>query len=92
MRPPACNAALQPASATAETIALPGRTDSGAVRAMGTAMSRAGKAMVYAVAEAGWSAALKAGDRIYEPVYLSEDAQEGPRAFREQRQPVWKAR
>lgn len=53
---------------------------------------RAGKAMVYAAAEAGWSAALKAGDRIYEPVYLSEDAQEGPRAFREKRQPVWKAR
>ena len=53
---------------------------------------RAGKAMVYAVAETGWSGALKAGDRIYEKVYLSEDAQEGPLAFKEKRKPVWKAR
>ena len=53
---------------------------------------RAGKAMVYAVAETGWSGALKAGDRIYESVYLSEDAQEGPLAFKEKRNPVWKAR
>lgn len=53
---------------------------------------RAGKAMVYAAAETGWSEALKEGDRIYEPVYMSEDAQEGPRAFREKRKPVWKSR
>jgi enoyl-CoA hydratase/carnithine racemase len=53
---------------------------------------RAGKAMVYAVAEVGWSDALKAGDRIYEPVYLSQDAQEGPRAFKEKRKPVWQAK
>mgnify|MGYP003669810192 CR=1 FL=1 len=53
---------------------------------------RAGKAMVYAVAETGWSGALKAGDRIYHSVYHSEDAQEGPLAFKEKRKPVWKAR
>ena len=53
---------------------------------------RAGKAMVYAAAEVGWTAALAEGDRLYEPAYLSEDAQEGPRAFREKRAPVWKAR
>src|SRR5262245_16526199 len=41
---------------------------------------RAGKAMVYAAAEVGWTAALAEGDRLYEPAYLSEDAQEGPRA------------
>ncbi|MDH3539716.1 MAG: enoyl-CoA hydratase-related protein [Acidimicrobiia bacterium] len=53
---------------------------------------RAGKAMVYAAAERGWSAALDEGDRIFEPVYLSEDAQEGPRAFKEKRPPQWKGR
>jgi enoyl-CoA hydratase/carnithine racemase len=53
---------------------------------------RAGKALVYASAEMGWSAALETGDRIYEQVYLSEDGQEGPRAFRDKRKPEWKGR
>ena len=53
---------------------------------------QAGKAMVYAAAERGWSAALDDGYRIFEPVYLSEDAQEGPRAFREKRAPRWQGR
>jgi enoyl-CoA hydratase/carnithine racemase len=53
---------------------------------------RAGKALVYAAAERGWSEALEEGDRIYEPVYLSEDGQEGPRAFAEKRAPRWQGR
>ena len=53
---------------------------------------RAGKQLVYAAAELGWTEALAEGDRIYEPVYLSEDASEGPRAFREKRKPVWRGR
>ena len=53
---------------------------------------RAGKALVYASAEHGWRDGLDAGDRLYEHVYLSEDAQEGPRAFREGRPPRWQAR
>jgi enoyl-CoA hydratase/carnithine racemase len=53
---------------------------------------RAGKAMVYAAAEVGWTAGLAEGDRLFEPAYLSEDAQEGPRAFREKRKPQWKGR
>jgi enoyl-CoA hydratase/carnithine racemase len=53
---------------------------------------RASKAMVYAAAERGWSDALDEGYRIFEPVYLSDDAQEGPRAFREKRPPRWTGR
>jgi enoyl-CoA hydratase/carnithine racemase len=53
---------------------------------------RAAKALVYASAEMGWTAALDTGDRIYEKVYLSQDGQEGPRAFKEKRAPVWRGR
>jgi enoyl-CoA hydratase/carnithine racemase len=53
---------------------------------------RAAKKLVYLSAEHGWSAALDAADRLYEPVYLSEDAQEGPRSFAEKRPPRWQGR
>lgn len=53
---------------------------------------RAGKRMVYRLAELDWEADLDAADDLWEHVYLSEDAQEGPRAFREKRQPVWSGR
>jgi enoyl-CoA hydratase len=53
---------------------------------------RAAKRMVRAACEMGRSAALDAADSIYEPVYLSEDAQEGPRAFAAGRAPRWQAR
>lgn len=52
----------------------------------------ASKAMVYASADRGWHEALDEADRIWEPVYLSVDAQEGPRAFREKRAPQWQGR
>jgi enoyl-CoA hydratase/carnithine racemase len=50
---------------------------------------RAAKSLVYLSAEQGWSAALAAADDLYESVYLSDDAQEGPRSFQEKRKPVW---
>lgn len=53
---------------------------------------RAGKAMVYAVAEHGRSAAFEVAEEIWRPVYLSRDAQEGPRAFSEKRSPRWEGR
>src|SRR3954454_12383269 len=53
---------------------------------------RAAKQLVYLSAELGWTAALDAADELYEPVYLSEDAQEGPRSFAEKRRPQWKGR
>lgn len=53
---------------------------------------RACRALVYASTENGRTAALRAGDRLFESVYLSEDAQEGPRAFAEKRPPAWKGK
>jgi enoyl-CoA hydratase/carnithine racemase len=53
---------------------------------------RAAKAMVYRVCGMSWKDALDEGDRLFKPVYLSDDAQEGPRAFREKREPRWRAR
>jgi enoyl-CoA hydratase/carnithine racemase len=48
--------------------------------------------MVYAAAERGLLDALDHADELYEPVYRSRDAQEGPRAFRERRPPRWEGR
>jgi enoyl-CoA hydratase/carnithine racemase len=53
---------------------------------------RAGKRMVYAVAGKNLASALDEGDAVWKSVYESEDAQEGPRAFREKRAPVWSGR
>lgn len=52
----------------------------------------AAKRTVGLIAEYPLSRAFGAADEIWEPVYLSEDAQEGPAAFREKRRPVWKGR
>jgi len=52
----------------------------------------AGKKTVGLIAEHPLSAAYDAADRIWEPVYLSEDAQEGPAAFRDKRPAHWKGR
>jgi len=49
---------------------------------------RAAKAMVHAAAPVDWDGA----DALWEAAYLSEDGQEGPRAFREKRAPQWKGR
>jgi len=53
---------------------------------------RAAKRMVYASASLGWHEGLEQADRIFRPVYLSDDAQEGPRAFKERRPPRWTGR
>jgi enoyl-CoA hydratase/carnithine racemase len=53
---------------------------------------RAAKRTVRLVAELPLAAAYAEAERIWEPVYLSEDAQEGPAAFRDKRAPRWKGR
>jgi len=53
---------------------------------------RAARELVYLSTEMGRSAALRAGHHLFERVYRSEDAQEGPRAFKEKRKPEWRGR
>jgi len=52
----------------------------------------AAKRTVRLIAEHPLRDAYAAADRIWAPVYHSEDAQEGPAAFRDKRTPVWKGR
>ena len=53
---------------------------------------KAGRQMTYMATEMGRTAALPIGDLCFERSYLSEDALEGPRAFRERRKPNWKGK
>ncbi len=53
---------------------------------------RAARELVYLSTEMGRSAAQRAATHLFDKVYLSEDAKEGPRAFREKRKPRWQGR
>ena len=53
---------------------------------------QAAKRTAYLSARHPMSEAFEEAERIWEPVYLSADAQEGPRAFSEKRPPVWTGR
>jgi enoyl-CoA hydratase/carnithine racemase len=53
---------------------------------------RAAKEAMYKAMDVGRAAGLEEAKRIYEKVYASEDAIEGPRAFAEKRKPVWKGK
>jgi len=52
----------------------------------------AGKAMVRNILDEVLGDARQRANAIWAPVYLSEDAQEGPRAFKEKRLPRWQGR
>ena len=53
---------------------------------------KAGRKLTYMATEMGRSAAMPVGDDCFEKAYNSEDALEGPRAFREKRAPKWQGR
>ncbi len=53
---------------------------------------RAARELVYLSTEMGRSAARRAATHLFDAVYRSADAQEGPAAFREKRPPQWKGR
>jgi enoyl-CoA hydratase/carnithine racemase len=52
----------------------------------------AGKAMVHTILENILGDGRERAKAIWDPVYLSDDAQEGPRAFKEKRSPRWQGR
>lgn len=52
----------------------------------------ASREMIRLSEEMGRSAAWDVADALFEPVYTSADAQEGPRAFTERRTPRWEGR
>jgi enoyl-CoA hydratase/carnithine racemase len=53
---------------------------------------RAAKKTAYLSARMGFTEAFEEAERIWEPVYTSADAQEGPAAFRDKRTPTWTGR
>ena len=53
---------------------------------------QAAKRTTYLSVRCQLAEALDEADRIWEPVYGSLDAQEGPTAFRDKRRPVWTVR
>jgi enoyl-CoA hydratase/carnithine racemase len=52
----------------------------------------AAKKTVRLIAELPLGRAFDEAEKIWEPVYLSDDAQEGPTAFQEKRRPQWSGR
>jgi len=52
--------------------------------------AKAGRDTVMPATEIGRGVALQAARAASEHTYLSDDAQEGPRAFAEKRRPQWK--
>jgi enoyl-CoA hydratase len=81
------NRVVEPGQALAAAIALALEVLEGAPLSV-----QAARDTVMLATEMGRSAAIDAGYAAHETAYTSEDAQEGPRAFAEKRQPQWKGR
>jgi enoyl-CoA hydratase/carnithine racemase len=81
------NRVVPDASLRAETQALAERIAGNAPLSV-----RAAKKTAYLSARTGMAEAFDEAERIWEPVYTSADAQEGPAAFRDKRTPAWTGR
>lgn len=81
------NRLAEPESLIATALELAGEILDGAPLSV-----KSGRDTVMLSTEMGRSAALQAARHASEHCYLSEDAQEGPKAFAEKRRPEWKAR
>jgi len=81
------NAVLPGAELLPAALALAGRIAGNAPLTV-----RACRELVYLSQDMGRGAAMRAAEHLFRPVYMSEDAQEGPRAFAEKRKPEWKGR
>jgi enoyl-CoA hydratase/carnithine racemase len=81
------NHVVPPAELLPRSLALANR-----IAANAPLTVRAARELVYLSTEMGRSAAQRAATHLFEAVYRSQDAQEGPRAFREKRPPQWKGR
>jgi len=68
------------------------RVMAGKIAANAPLTVQAARELVYLSGDMGRSAAMRAATHLFDRVYRSEDAQEGPRAFKERRPPQWKAR
>jgi enoyl-CoA hydratase/carnithine racemase len=81
------NRLAEPAKLMDVAVALAGEILEGAPLSV-----RAAREMVMLSTEMGRSAALRAARHAAESTYLSQDAQEGPKAFAEKRPPKWQGR
>lgn len=77
---------------TLEAVLFRARSIAETIRDNAPLSVAAGKESILRTMDLGCEAGLERAKRIYEHVYASEDAQEGPRAFAEKRAPVWNGR
>lgn len=78
--------------ATPEAVRARAYTLAASIRDNAPLTVRAGKASLLAAMSLGCERGFARAKEIYKPVYASEDAQEGPRAFAEKRPPRWRGR
>ncbi|WP_436639721.1 enoyl-CoA hydratase-related protein [Microbaculum sp. FT89] len=74
---------------TVEAVLARARSLAATIRDNAPLSVAAGKESILRTMDLGCAEGLESAKRIYEHVYASEDAQEGPRAFAEKRPPVW---
>lgn len=77
---------------TADAVRAKAQAMALAIAANAPLSVKAGKAGLLAASDFGGEAAFAISRALHRPVYASEDAREGPRAFAEKREPVWAGR